>query len=93
MNALPDLNTTVFTTAFVVNQGAAILYVAHDADGDWQFFSADGAVMEQVMLVSINELLALDATLQEVLDLPVGFVAHRSAIGDGWQRASVDSIG
>lgn len=92
MTSLPDLNTAVFTTTFVVKQGAAILYVAHDTDGDWQFFSADGAVVEEVMLVSINELLAIDATLQEVLDLPLGFVAHRSAMGDSWHRTSVDSL-
>ena len=54
---IPDQNIAVFTTSHVVKMKLPIVYVSHDADGDWQFLSSDGAAVEEAMLVSLREIL------------------------------------
>lgn len=83
-NEDPLLGTV--TTAAVI-AGAPILMVSHDADdGGWQFLCgttndpADGRIMH------LAEIVAMDPTVTQVADLPLGWVAFRSALGAEWTR-------
>jgi hypothetical protein len=80
-------DTACFTTTFVL-QGASILRVYHDYDGDWQFHgSADQPADESVMkVVALEQVVKLDDSVESLHDLPYGWAAERSSPGSQWQR-------
>jgi hypothetical protein len=78
-------NTAVFTTRFVVRDGKPILHVAHDLeDGAWQFHSENAFGLKDAMVVGLGEIVDLDATIMELVDLPFGYSANRVAVGAEW---------
>ncbi|WP_219907998.1 hypothetical protein [Enhygromyxa salina] len=86
MNFTEDPKVGVLTTSRVL-AGSPILMVSHDADdGGWQFLcgttndSADGKI------VHLDEIVAMDSTVCEVADLPLGWLAFRDAVGGEWKR-------
>jgi hypothetical protein len=80
--------TAAFTVRRVFEQGTAILLVTHDADdGGWQFHDGDTARTADAMIVALEEVLAVDPTVAEVADLPLGWTATRRWRGDPWVRA------
>ena len=81
-------NKVVFTTRFVVEDNSEIIYACHDSDGDWQFFSKEEATEEDAMIISMDEILEIDNSIEKILDIPKGFEAHRSNKLDDWIIAS-----
>lgn len=80
-------NTAVFTTRQVVNEGRHILYVSHDEDdGAWQFHHGSNANIEDAMVVSLEMMVSLDDTLNQLFDLPLGWIATRKSINDSWNK-------
>jgi hypothetical protein len=77
-------NKTVFTTKFVIEDRSEIIYVAHDKDGDWQFFSKEDASEQEARIVFMNEILDLDTSLKEILWIPEGTEAWREGVGKEW---------
>jgi hypothetical protein len=77
-------NKTVFTTKFVIEDRSEIIYVAHDKDGDWQFFSKEEASEQEARIVFMNEILDLDTSLKEILWIPEGTEAWREGVGKKW---------
>ena len=78
--------TAVFTTRYVLD-GAPITYVTHDeGDGAWQFFSNDqfDNVEEVARVIALEEVVALDASILEIADMPVGHYAKRESPSDPW---------
>jgi hypothetical protein len=64
-----------------------ILLVSHDADDHgWQFIGTSDAAMDDAMLVSLESIVRRDPTVLEVADLPPGWQAVRSAVGEPWTR-------
>jgi hypothetical protein len=64
-----------------------ILYVAHDADDhSWQFLDGDDVTEKGATVVGMQEILAHDATLAEIADLPPGWIATREKPGGPWKR-------
>ena len=55
-------------------------------DGAWQFLSNDKIEnFEQVaMIVGLGEIVALDPSLLELADMPVGHYAIREKVSDRW---------
>jgi hypothetical protein len=80
-------NTACFTTKHVLN-GSPILRVYHDYDGDWQFHgdSSQSADDEDVKLICLADIVARDATLAELHDLPYGWRAERTSTSQPWTR-------
>ena len=67
--------------------GAPILLVSHDADDDgWQFPDGSEVDIDEAVLISMADAVALDPSIREVADLPPGWTAWRSAPGKPWQR-------
>ncbi|MGZ8899196.1 MAG: hypothetical protein ACXW3Z_03795 [Limisphaerales bacterium] len=84
-------NCAVFTIRNIVKNGAPILHVTHDADDHgWQFLGLEDADETQAMIVGLAEMLALDPTLQELFDLPVGWHAWRKSKESRWSRGPND---
>jgi len=85
------LDRPVFTTTYVLKDNMPILFVTHDADGDWQFHAAnEGVDTTKAMLVSLQNILDHDETVNEVSDLPIGHYASRGAVGEPWNYAKQD---
>lgn len=85
-----DLAKSVFTTTFVMTGNSPVVKVIHDRDDDWQFLSAEGADMSQVMLVSLLEIVDRDKTINELSSLPMGQQAARKQVGDKWVVSKKD---
>jgi hypothetical protein len=72
------LNAYVFTTRFVLIDKSPILSVYHDDDGDWQFLGKETNLKEEdAMVVSLEEILNFDPTIQQILSLPIDSKAYR----------------
>lgn len=77
-----------------VIQGQQPVRVASHAGGDWQMYCAwdrhdfnDPSVLaEQLRVVHLRHLLARDASLAELADLPPDMAAERDAPGLPWRR-------
>lgn len=78
-------NIAVFTTKQVVNKEMPIVYVSHDEDdGAWQFHHGEIVNIEDAMVVSLELIVSLDNTLNELFDLPLGWIAIRKSFNDSW---------
>ena len=81
----PDV--AVFTTRAILEDGAWIASVSHDAeDGAWQFHDAGpgSADMAEARVVSLRQIAKRDPTVRDTLDLPPGGRASRDAPGSPW---------
>jgi hypothetical protein len=78
--------TTCLTTRHVLD-GAPVLHVTHDADdGGWQFMPGTEVTTDDAKVVGLGEMCKRDPTLRELADLPEGWRAWRSRVGEPWQR-------
>jgi hypothetical protein len=85
---LDPRNVATFTVRQIVKENHPILLVNHDAeDGSWQFLTGGPLDMADAMLVGLEEMVMLDATLLELADLPEGWQASREHQGQVWHRA------
>lgn len=76
----------ILTTAAVL-AGAPILMVSHDEDdGGWQFMCGTTNEPADGRIVHLEDIVAMDPTVGDVADLPLGWVAFRSAVGGDWNR-------
>lgn len=67
-------------------------YVSHEDEegGGWQFHPSSGwTPMTEAALVSLRQILAHDATLSAVADLPLGWCAWRDGRGAPWARGRI----
>ena len=79
-------NVACFTVRQVIEDGAPILYVVHDADDHgWQFLTGDPVSSDDAVIVSMAEIVGIDPSLFEISHLPPGYTATRISIGDEWQ--------
>lgn len=85
-------NLACFICSHVFDKTRPILLVVHE-DGDWQFMcgAADHAGNDG-HLVGAGHLIDRDPSLNECADLPNGFVAERSAVGESWHRSEISSV-
>lgn len=86
----PD-NLGVITCRCVLEAKKPVLFVSH-AGGDWQMYCDDAnhdfedeeAMRSELVVVHVAHLLAQDATLNDIADLPVDMGAERSQVGGSW---------
>lgn len=80
-----SLNTAVFTTRYILENGNPILSVYHYAeDGAWQFSGKEECVDTDFRVISLEEMINLDNTILEVSDLPLRYWANRKNKKDKW---------
>ncbi|CAM4113771.1 MULTISPECIES: DUF4262 domain-containing protein [Flavobacterium] len=73
----------VYTTHHAL-EGKPILYVYHNEDGDWQFHTEYEPKIENYKLVCLEQIIKLDATLNDIYYLNYGQKAYRDRIGAEW---------
>ena len=79
-------NTAVITCCHIIENGADILYVSHDAeDGMWQFLCGGAHMQEQARVVSLREIFTLDNTVSELANMPCGYIAERTNKNSKWK--------
>jgi hypothetical protein len=80
-------NVATITTRHVIRDGLPILLVTHDADdGCWQFLPGCDVVPADGLIVGLGCMVARDASLAELADLPLGWRATRDRVGAPWTR-------
>jgi len=84
-------NVMVLTTKNIVNNRKPILSVWHDADdGMWQFLDGTNVDEDDAMIVSLEYMVSIDNSVNEISDLPLGWVAWREQKGFPWKKQSVN---
>jgi hypothetical protein len=79
----------VLTTKAVAFEGAAVLGVIHDEEGEWQFLDDPAVDMGDLTIVHLAHVVADRPELGAVGDLPAGFEAWFDGHG-GWLREALD---
>lgn len=81
-----NLNIYIFTTKYVLKEHSPVIHVMHENNGDWQFLGKENNLKEKdAMIISMEEILEHDPTLQTVLSLPLGYEAKRNNIDKKWE--------
>ena len=81
-----DAPDTAVITCCHVLEGAPILRVTHDAEDDmWQFLCGGTHEESEARVIALEEVIALDETLDSLAKMPCGCVAQRSGVKAKWQ--------
>lgn len=84
-------NKAVFTTKYILENNSPITYVVHDSDGDWQFFGPEENIIDtDIRVIAFEEILAMDPSIEELLDIPAGTEAWREDKDTEWTISSED---
>jgi hypothetical protein len=79
-----DLNQAVFTVKAIVEKERSILHIVHDEDSEWQFLSDEFVTIDDLMIVSLKQIIEIDETINDILSLAQGYEAHRNHKGGKW---------
>ncbi|RAI97599.1 hypothetical protein LX64_05107 [Chitinophaga skermanii] len=86
-----NVHTAVRTTRFVLWESKPItLVMHHEEDAMWEFRSDDICLQaDDFMMVSLEEMLLLDASLEALGTLPLGMKARRLGYGGNWETQQI----
>jgi hypothetical protein len=80
-------HTRVFLSQTVQDGIEPVIYVSHDAeDGAWQFLGKSMADGRGPVISCFHHPIDGDSSLAELADLPLGWCAERSKVGQPWDR-------
>lgn len=87
-------NVAVITIQEIIDKKRPILLVTHDeGHGGWQFMDGSDVSGKKAIAVEKEEILALDPTISEITDLPVGWRAFRKTATAPWiKEANPDAL-
>jgi Domain of unknown function (DUF4262) len=91
----PDApDTRVFLSEAVQKGTEQVTYVSHDVEhGAWQFLGGSMIAGGGPVISCFHHLVDDDRTLSELADLPVGWYATRSKVGEPWVRRKHEEDG
>lgn len=74
-----SLNTAVLTTKYILENQSPILFVFHYIeDGMWQFSGSENIITDSdFRIVSLEEIITIDDSVLELINLPLGKEAYR----------------
>ena len=79
--------TGVLATKRVMGREDPITRVFHDAeDGAWQFHGPNESEAEDAVYVCLHCVVDMDASVNDLADLPVGWCAWRENTASPWTR-------
>ena len=80
-------NCAVFVTREVMDHNEPILVVTHEAGEDsWSFIGSTDGTLENCKLIALEEAVAIDPSVLQLADLPVGWRASRDSPQKPWIR-------
>lgn len=77
-------NQALFTCCHIIEENKPILYIKHDVDGDWQFLCGVTHTTEDGRIIAMKEVIGIDPSVSEVLNLRRGQIAQRQSKDDKW---------
>ena len=80
-----EKNKPVITTKYIMDRISPVLSVYHDMEGDWQFMGPENVTEEEAMVISIEQMLKIDPSVKETLNIGLGYSAHRKSMNDKWK--------
>ena len=85
-------NVATFSLRDVMEGRRPILLVTHDAeDGAWQFLDGrDNPDPDDAVVLSLDCVLSIDASIAQLADLPLGWRAWRDDVKQPWQREPIE---
>ncbi|SFV00461.1 hypothetical protein [Butyrivibrio sp. INlla21] len=84
---IDDKNTMVITTKNIVSKEKSIMLVSHDEDdGMWEFLEGEEVKEEDAMIISLYEMVSIDPTVNQIADLPLGYIAYRNSGHEDWVK-------
>ena len=87
---LESENLATITTNQVMYEKLPILYVYHEIEGDWQFLCGTTNKSEDMMLVSLKNVVEIDNSINELHNLGIGEYSWRESLNDIWKRAKIE---
>ncbi|PWS33867.1 immunity protein Imm33 domain-containing protein [Pedobacter paludis] len=81
-------NTACFVCNHVLNKQRSISYVTHEAeDGFWQFLCGqnDHPNDEDYKVISLEQVITIDASVNDLYDMPLGIGATRNNQSGKWE--------
>lgn len=83
-----DKNTMVITTKNIIQKRKDIKLVSHDEDdGIWEFLDGEKVDEKSAAIVSLFEMVLIDNSINELFDLPLGWIAYRENRNLEWTRS------
>src|ERR1700736_4982397 len=80
-------NCAVFVTREVMDREEPILLVTHeDGENSWSFIGSSDGTLENCKIIALDEAVALDHSILQLADLPVGWHALRNSPQHTWMR-------
>ena len=65
-------NLAIITVRAIIDDGAPILFVSHDEDGDWQFLAGADVSEEDARVVGLRRIWRTDPSIGDLADLTEG---------------------
>lgn len=88
---LDQPNVAVITDRRIINGQAYISMVSHDADdGAWQFLANLPFTEADAILVSLQSVVQVDSSVEQLAELPLGWRAWRDSKDSQWNISRVD---
>ena len=82
------LDPIAVTLSEVASGERHVLLVIHDeGHGGWQFYDGDDVSQRKPHIIPKEQLLKIDSSLHEIVDLPVGWRAERRSKRHAWIRS------
>jgi len=80
-------NTACFVCNHVLNKERSLLFVTHDKeDSSWQFLCGEyDHTEENIRIVSLEQVTALDNSVNDLCEMPVGIGAERTSVDSEWK--------
>ncbi len=83
-------NVAVLTSTDILHHDKPILFVSHDVDdGAWQFHTGKDLSIDRATMVALARIVALDPSVRELADLPLGWIATRQTLTAPWVRSGI----
>ena len=80
-----DNNKAAITTKYITTNNSDIISVYHDLDGDWQFMGKEDVTEDDAVVLSLGQILDIDSSVKDVLNIGKGYSAHRKTKTDSWR--------
>jgi hypothetical protein len=83
-------SASVVSEKKIVQGFLPILYVFRDSvDGQWIFLFDEKSGGDEVVIVTLEEIVKIDASVKQLSDLPAGWKAWREAKNTPWSRSKL----
>jgi len=83
-------SASVVTQKKIAEGDIPILYAFRDSvDGQWIFLADEKSGGDEVLVLTLHEIVKIDASVKQISDLPPGWKAWREAKNKPWSRSKL----